>query len=417
MAVLSSSASGLPVQWQAQAQPQAHAQAVVVRRHRRILAAGLWLCTALAIVGLAQSADAARIKDIAFVQGVRENQLLGYGLVVGLDGTGDHGAASFTVQSTASMLSRMGIRLDESSIQTRNVAAVMVTAELPPFARSGQRLDLTVASLGNARSLQGGTLVMTPLLGPDGEVYAVGQGNLTLGGYDVSGGGGNSQSTVHPNVGRIPEGAIVERQLDLDLSRSTSIRLILFDGDFTTAVNVARAITERFDPSLPPSDPSAPPVPFSGIAQATDSSTVVVEIPEAFREAVPQFISSIEELQVETSGVARIIVNERTGTVVLSGDVSLSEVAVAHGNLRVTVSSSTAVSQPNPLAAGRTEVVGNGTLDVQQGSAPLILVQEASSIADVVAALNALGTTSHDLIAILQAIDAAGALHGRLEIQ
>jgi len=363
---------------------------------------------------VALPAGAVRIKDVAAVQGVRDNQLLGYGLVVGLDGTGDYGRAEFTVQSTVSMLSRLGIRVDDGLVQTRNVAAVMVTADLPPFARSGQRLDVTVSSLGNARSLQGGTLVMSPLMGPDGQVYAVAQGSLSLGGYVASDGAGNSRSSTHSNVGRIPEGAIVEQDVSVDLSSQTSIRLILHASDFTTAVAIARRISETFDPSMGASDTSTP---FAGIAEAVDASTVRVEVPEPFQAAVPQFISILEDLDVEHDTVARVIVNERTGTVVINGNVTVSEVAVAHGNLNVTIARRSRVAQPNAFGAGTTQVVDDGSVNVNEENAAFVTVAESTTIGEVVAALNALGTSSRDLIAILQAIDAAGALHAELVIQ
>ncbi len=374
---------------------------------------------------------ATRIKDIAYVQGVRNNQLLGYGLVVGLAGTGDYGQSEFTVQSTVSMLSRMGIRVDRSQIQTRNVAAVMVTADLPPFARSGQTIDVLVSSMGNARSLQGGTLLMAPLMGPDGEIYAVAQGALSVGGYEVRGGRGSSQTQNHVTAGRIPDGAIIEEEIDFDLEDSTELRLILQNADFTTAVEVARRISEFFqdEPAAPPAaaddgeagdDSPAPrrqPMPFSGIAEAVDASTIRVDVPEAFSEHIPQFISMIELLEVTPSRSARVVINERTGTVVLGGDVRLSEVAVAHGNLTVHIDNRFTASQPAPFGQGTTEVLPSTDIDVQEGQGGLSLVPETASIADVVNALNAIGVTPRDLIAILQAIKAAGALNAELVIE
>lgn len=361
-------------------------------------------------------AHAVRIKDIAYVHGVRSNQLLGYGLVVGLAGTGDFGSAEFTVQSTVSMLSRMGIRVAPEDVQTRNVAAVMVTAELPAFARSGQEIDIVVSSLGNARSLQGGTLMMTPLRGADGEVYAVGQGPLTTGGYAVDS-GSSSASSGHVHVGRVPNGGMVERNLEVDFGAEEMIRLNLYEPDFTTAVNMAQVVGEWFS-----TDPAAPaaangPAPFAGIATAVDASTVVVEIPEIFREAPTQFVALVERLDVEPDVVARVIVNERSGTVVLGGNVRLSEVAVAHGSLSVRIDTDFQTSQPRPFGEGRTTVTTDTTLDVQDGQSALRLISPEPSIEDVVAALNAVGTSPRDLIAVLEAIKSAGALHADLIIQ
>lgn len=399
---------------------------------KRIIRAALVVAAAALVWGLQTSeAHAARIKDIAYVQGVRENQLLGYGLVVGLAGTGDTGQSEFTVQSTASMLSRMGIKVDKDRIQTRNVAAVMVTAELPPFSRSGQRLDVVVSSLGNARSLQGGTLLMTPLTGPDGNIYAVAQGALSLGGYEVQGGAGTSQVKNHVTAGRVPQGALIERELGVDLSTRTEIRLVLREPDFTTAMAVARAVNELFpeapaaaapaEGAAPDAAPAAPPAsgpqPSAGIATALDSSTVRIEVPAAFQSAVPQFIATVEVLQVATSRTARVVVNERTGTVVLGGDVRISQVAVAHGGLTVRVSSQNEASQPNPLGTGDTQTVTNTDVQVSEQPGYLSVIDGGASIGDVVAALNAIGATPRDLIAILQAIKSAGALEAQLVIQ
>ena len=372
------------------------------------------LIVLLALLGMSGEAFATRIKDIAFFEGVRDNQLVGYGLVVGLDGTGDYGNSEMTVQSVVSMLSRLGIKVDESDVQTRNAAAVMVTAELPPFAQSGQELDVTVASMGNARSLEGGTLLMTPLMGPDGNVYALAQGALSLGGYKVTAGSGNRAEKNHANTGRIPAGAIVEQSPGFELDTSGSLRLVLEEPDFTTSVRVARAVSALFDPTIPTEDSVQP---FTGIAEAVDSATVIIQVPQDFQNYTAQFIALIEELEVERDAIAKVIVNERTGTVVLGKEVSLSEVAVAHGSLSVEVRTSYEASQPNPFGDGDTTMVPNSDVTVEEEPAPLVHIQESATIADVVLALNALGTSSRDLIAILQAIDAAGALNAQLEIQ
>ncbi len=372
-------------------------------------------------------ASAARLKDLATVQGVRENQIIGYGLVVGLAGSGDYGQSEFTVQSTASMLSRMGIRVDKEKITTRNVAAVIVTAELPAFARSGQRLDITVSSLGNARSLQGGTLLMTPLKGADGQVYAVGQGAMSVGGFSV-GSQGNSQTKNHVTAGNIPGGALIEKNLEVNLSGRESLRLILRTPDFSTASEIAGVVSAfmtpaaAVDPNAPVVDPNAPaklglPDPNKGPARAIDGGTVQVEIPENYRENVSQFIAAIENLEVQPGQIAKVVVNERTGTVVLGGDVRIREVAIAHGNLNVTISSSTDISQPNALAGGKTKAVTNSATTVEEEDRALRVITPGGSITDVVSALNALGASPRDLIAILQAIEAAGALDARLVIQ
>lgn len=372
----------------------------------------------LAIVMLivVPEAAAVRIKDVAYIQGVRDNQLLGYGLVVGLQGTGDSGSSEFTVQSTASMLSRMGIKVDRDQIRTRNVAAVMVTADLPPFARSGQKLDVIVSSLGNAKSLQGGTLLMTPLLGPDGQVYAMGQGALSIGGFGAEGpSGGNSAQKNHLTAGRVPNGAIVEREVAVELAGKKEIRLILHTPDFRTAVDISRKVSgfwaEQSGEAVDEKKPD------QGIASAVDAATIRVEVPEGFSDHVPQFIATLEMLDVSISTSAKVVVNERTGTVVLGGDVRISEVAVAHGSLNVTVATENEGLPAAPLNPNGADKVANEFVNAQEGAGALQVVQAGASIGDVVGALNALGVTPRDLIAILQAIDSAGALHAKLVIQ
>lgn len=398
------------------------------------------LLTVLAFVSvgaLAPDADAARIKDIAYVEGVRDNQLLGYGLVVGLSGTGDFGQAEVTVQSTASMLSRMGIRVDKDTLSSRNVAAVMVTADLPAFARSGQKIDVTVSSIGNARSLQGGQLLATPLRAADGNVYAVAQGAVSVGGYEVRGGFGNQVTKNHVTAGRVPNGALVERDVAIELTGRTELRLILRQPDFTTAVRVAQRISTLYGPGAgaagganqaggPQNSAQNGPQnnqqatgeqPFDGIAEAVDAATIRVQVPEAFADHVPQFIAAVETLDVQPNSRARVVVNERTGTVVMGGDVRVREVAVAHGNLRVAISTDYGVSQPNPFGQGDTEVVPDEEVGAGEDGGSLRVVEAGATIGDVVGALNALGATPRDLIAILQAIKTAGALDAELVIQ
>ena len=377
------------------------------------------LCCALVLVSLPVETEAARIKDIAHVQGARANQLIGYGIVVGLDNTGDTIQSALTAQTIASMLGRMNIKIERQDLRTRNVAAVMVTAELPQFARSGQTEDVIVSSLGDARSLKGGTLLMAPLRGVDGEVYAIAQGALTTGGFEVQGAGANSRQRNHLNVGRIPAGAMIEQSVGEELgakSGGEELRINLFQADFTTATKAAEAISQAFAaPGAPAPDPSQP---SEGIASALDAATVRIEVPEAWRDHLPEFIAKIEQLDVTPDAVARVIVNERTGTVVLGGQVRIREVAVAHGNLTLNVSTSYAASQPAPfLGRGDTAVLPESEVGVEEEPAALQVLKEGATIAEVVGALNAIGVSPRDLIAILQAIHAAGALDAEIEVQ
>lgn len=374
----------------------------------------VWTIVAVMMAGV-QDADAARIKDIAHVQGARENQLIGYGIVVGLDNTGDTGQAALTTQTIASMLGRLNIKIDRKDLRTRNVAAVMVTSELPGFARSGQTADVTVSSLGDARSLKGGTLLMTPLRAVDGEIYAMAQGPLTVGGFEVRGAGANSQQRNHLNVGKIPSGAMIEKSVEEEWGARKEILLNLFDADFTTAVEMANAISAEFaDPSVV-NDPLKP---IEGIAKAVDAATIRVNIPDDWQEFTPQFIARIEKLEVTPDTVARVVVNERTGTVVLGGNVRIREVAVAHGNLTLNVSTDYTASQPSAfLGQGQTEVLPDSGVQANEERGTLQVIPDGASIGDVVAALNAIGVSPRDLIAILQAIKAAGALDAEIEVQ
>lgn len=366
---------------------------------RALMASVVWMCVCVT------PAWAARIKDIAHIQGVRENQLMGYGLVVGLQGTGDMGRAELTVQTVSSMLIREGIRVDKRMLQQMNVAAVMVTAELPPFAAAGQRIDVTVSSMGNARSLQGGTLLMAPLKAADGQVWAVAQGALTLGGWAVDGNFGNTASKNHVTAGRIPEGALVERTMKVKLQGKDHVMLHLRQPDFTTAVKMAQAINTAIGSS-------------AQVAKAQDATSVRVEIPENMREDVASYIAGIEILEVQPDAVARVIINERTGTVVLGGEVKVRPCAVAHGNLKVNVGTSYNASQPAPiLGQGQTVVTPQVDVNAKEASGQVKAVPASANIVEVVAALNALGVTPRDLVAILQAMKAAGALDARLEVQ
>jgi len=335
--------------------------------------------------------------------GVRENQLIGYGLVVGLDGSGDQTTQTpFTVQSIVTMMAQMGITLPPgTSLQLKNVAAVTVTSSLPPFVRPGQTIDITVSSIGNAKSLRGGTLLMTPLKGADGQVYAMAQGNMLVSGAGAAAGGSKTQVN-HLSVGRIPGGATVERSVPTALGQGEYIYLELNTADFTTATRLAEVIDHSIAPD-------------AEIAAALDSRTIQVKAPEGSARVV--FISRIENLEVNAAtGSARIIVNARTGSVVMNQHVSLDDCAVAHGNLTVVISAENTVSQPGPLASGKTTEVTNATIEIKADKGNLLHLKRGVDLNDVVKALNSIGATPQDMLAILQAMKAAGALRAELEV-
>lgn len=344
---------------------------------------------------------AVRIKDIADIKGVRNNQLVGYGLVVGLDGTGDGKKSLFTVQSMASMLEKMGITIKAEDVAVANVAAVMVTAELPPFARSGSRIDALVNSIGDAKNLQGGTLLMTPLKAANGHTYAVAQGPVNTGGFGASGSGGSVQKNF-PTVGRVLSGALVEREIELGFNERRSISLSLHEPDFTTATRITRAINGLF---------------YDPIAKASDAGTVQLHVPPDYIGNLVGLVAMIEKLDVRPDNIARVVINERTGTVVMGENVRISTIAIAHGNLSVVIKESANVSQPLPFSeGGETVVVPETNINVDEGTKQLVVVSEGVSIGDVVNAMNALGVSPRDLIAIFQAIKAAGALQAELEV-
>lgn len=350
-------------------------------------------------------AFAGRIKEIAAVQGVRTNQLTGFGLVVGLDGTGDQTTQMpYTSQGLNNYLQQLGITLPAASIsqlQLKNVAAVLVTAQLPAFARPGQTIDVNVSSVGNSKSLKGGMLITTPLKGADGEVYALAQGNLIVGGAGASAGGSKVQIN-HLSAGRVPGGAQIERAVPTPLLEGDSITLGLEASDFQAARKVAQAINKKFGDNS---------------ARALDGRTVQVKAPRDADERV-SFIAEMEELQLESSvPSAKVVINSRTGSIVLNQSVTLGPCAIAHGNLSVSISSTPVISQPNPLSTGGQTVVAEKTnIQIRQEPGILIQVPVAPQLADVVRALNALGATPQDLLAILQAIKAAGALNAELEV-
>ncbi len=366
--------------------------------------AGLWMAfaVAIAVIGWAEPARAARLKEVASVQGVRSNSLVGYGLVVGLDGTGDQTtSAPFTTQSLASLLQQLGVTIPAgTSIQLKNVAAVMVTAQLPAFAQPGQTIDVNVSSLANAKSLRGGMLIATPLKGADGQIYALAQGNLIVGGAGAAAGGSKVQIN-HLSAGRVPEGATVERAVPTPLNMGSGLQLDLHANDYTTAREVARVINTRMG---------------AGIAQAIDGRRVHVRMPES-SDARVSFMAEIENLNINLAApAARVIINARTGSVVVNESVTLSACAIAHGSLSVTINTTPLVSQPNAFAQGQTVQSEKSDITIRQEAGSLIALPAGAKLADVVKALNSLGATPQDLLAILQAMKSAGSLNAELEV-
>ncbi|MDE2329986.1 MAG: flagellar basal body P-ring protein FlgI [Bradyrhizobium sp.] len=359
------------------------------------------LLALVTVLPVRPAAATSRIKDLANIEGVRQNQLVGYGLVVGLNATGDTlNNIPFTKQSLQAMLERMGVNIRGATIRTGNVAAVMVTGNLPPFGTQGTRMDVTVSSLGDAKSLQGGTLLVTPLLGADGNVYAVAQGSVAINGFQAEGEAAKIVRGV-PTVGRIANGAIIEREIEFALNRLPNVRLALRNADFTTAKRIAAAVNDYLGAK------SAEPI---------DPSTVQLSIPAEFKGNVVAFLTEIEQLQVEPDQAAKIVIDERSGIIVMGRDVRVATVAVAQGNLTVTISESPQVSQPNPLARGRTVVTPNTRVGVTEDGKKLALVKDGVSLQQLVDGLNGLGIGPRDLIGILQAIKAAGAIEADIEV-
>ena len=369
---------------------------------RRLLA---WSALAIGLLvgtGWPLPANAMRIKEIAAVQGVRTNQLTGFGLVVGLDGTGDQTTQMpYTSQGMNNYLQQLGLTLPaDAKVQMKNVAAVMVTAQLPPFAQPGQMIDVTVSSMGNAKSLRGGTLITTPLKGADGEIYALAQGNLLVGGAGASGGGSKVQIN-HLSAGRIPSGAQVERAVPTAFAFGDTIDLGLNSADFQTARRVAQAINERMG---------------AGVASALDGRLVRLRAP-ANPDARVSFMAEIEEIPLEaTVPVAKVIINTRTGSIVMNQAVTLGPCAIAHGNLSVIIDETPVISQPNPLSRGQTVSAVKSDIAIQYDGGKIVNMPASPLLSDVVRALNSLGVTPQDLLAILQAIKAAGALNAELEV-
>ena len=371
---------------------------------------------------LASTVIGARIKDVTSIKGIRRNHLFGYGLVIGLNGSGDKGGTNFTIQGLVNMLEKMGVHVNAQDVKVSNVAAVMVSATLAPFARIGKKIDIILSSIGDAKSLQGGTLLLTPLKGVDGKIYALAQGPLSVGGFSAGGAAGGGVIKNHPTVGRISGGATVEREIPLSLKDKRELTIILNNPDFITATRITSAINLHFG---------------HGLAKPIDSGTLKIAIPNSFHGNVVHLIAQFENLEVIPDSVAKVIVNEKTGTVVIGENVRILTVAVAHGNLSIEIKEKKEVSQPLPFApsapaegstptqigegvvvapGGSTVVTPESEVTVEEESKRLLLVPEGNTIGELVRALNAIGVTPRDLITILQAMKAAGSLQAELEI-
>ena len=359
----------------------------------------LLLLTLLSSSLILPKAEAARLKDIADIEGVRENQLIGYGLVVGLSGTGDKNGTSFTGQGMANMLERLGMRVDPKDLKLSNVAGVAVTASLPPFSRPGTKIDVTLSSIGDAKSLQGGMLILTPLRGPDGKVYAVAQGAISVGGFSISEGQGDTAQKNHPTVGRIAGGALIERAIPFNLFVSGQVRIVLREPDFETIYRIEKAVNKAIGTDK---------------ALAIDSASVLLPLDTNLASSPVELLAKLEHIEIQPDIPARVVVNERTGTIIMGENVRVSTVALAHGNLNITIRNETQVSQPGALAGGNTEVVNNAELTVAEEPGKVSIVGPSVSLKDLVNALNRLGATPRDLIAIFQALKKAGALQAEL---
>lgn len=342
-----------------------------------------------------------RIKDIVSFEGVRQNQLIGYGLVVGLNGTGDRPRNSpFTEQSIQGMLDRLGVGMQDTDLRTRNVAAVMVTATLPPFARTGSRIDAVVSSMGDASDLQGGTLIVTPLVGADGNVYAAAQGPVSVSGFSVQGREGSVSEGV-PTTGRLSNGAIVEREIDFDLRELGRVRLALHDPDFTTASRIANAVNQHLGEQS---------------AEMLDPSTVELVTPSNFSGNIPTLIAEIENLPVKAESRAKVVVDSKTGTIVIGENVTIDRVAVSQGGLTVRIEEEETVVQPDPFSLGQTETENQTNIETNEEEVDFMVMGGPVTLQDLVDSLNATGVGAREVISILQAIKKAGALHAELEV-
>ncbi len=375
----------------------------LARMMRRFWVAGALGLLALMAVRYATAEDTgterrARVKDISSIEGIRDNQLVGYGLVVGLQGTGDSQQTTFPTQTLSSMLLRMGVSVPAGAIRVQNLAAVFVSATLPPFSRPGTKLDITASSAGDAKSLEGGLLLMTPLYGTDGKIYAQAQGPLVVGGYSISE-NGNAKQYNHPNTARIPYGAMVERGVPLDISDKEKFSILLNDADFKSAGAMAKAINDELGRPA---------------ARAYDSRRVDVFVKAG--EDVPQLLSRVEAVEVPVYPRAKVIVNERTGTVVIGGKVVLQPVSILHGGLAVNVVTDFNVSQPAPFSGGTTQVTPSTRIDVKDKPVSRIELKQGATVDDLVRNLQAIGATARDVISILQAMKSAGALEAEIEV-
>ena len=355
----------------------------------------------LAFVACPSRARAERLRDLVDVAGARDNQLVGFGIVTGLNGTGDDTTVPFAQQAMLSMLRRLGIQVDPSQVRMRNVAAVTVTATLPPFARPGTRIDVTASSIGNARSLAGGVLVQTILKGADQRAYAVAQGSLLLGGFSAKGGSGSSVQSGSTTAGRVPEGAIVEREVQTSLVNAGTLSLELRNPGFTVASRIADAVNKKFE----------------GAASAPDGGAVTVRIPLEYNNRTVDFVAALEDLEVTPLRRARVVIDERTGTIVAGGDVRLAPVAVVHGALTIVVKETPTVSQPGPFSKGTTAVVPRTEIQTSEGNSNMVYVPAAPTLADVASALGTMGLSARELASVLQALRGAGALEAEVDVE
>lgn len=363
---------------------------------------GILIAGLVASGTLSADPSSARLKELVSLEGVRENQLIGYGIVVGLKGTGDRQQTIFTAQSLANLLRQMGVTVDPTVILVKNTASVMVTATLPPFAQPGMQIDVTVSAMGDGASLQGGLLLMTSLRGIDGQVYSIAQGPVVTGAF-IAGAAGTSQTLNHPTVGRVPGGAIVERPAP-SVVPTKAVKLQLHEADFTTAVRIAEVVNQHFSAEAKP------------IARADNSGLVSVEIPPEYSTRATEFIASLETLKVETDRPARVVINERTGTIVMGKEVRVSPVAIMHGNLTVEIQTRYDVSQPNPFSSGTTQVTPDVSVGIKEEKARNVVLKEGATVEELVRALTSIGSTPRDIIAILQALRSAGALESEIEV-
>jgi flagellar P-ring protein precursor FlgI len=359
----------------------------------------LIICFVVLLLSVGLSAVDVRLKDIAAFEGVRDNQLIGYGVVVGLEGTGDTTQNKFTFQAISNLLDKMGLKLDPNAFQMRNTAAVAVTATLPPFSRAGSKIDITVSSIGSAKSIQGGMLLITPLKAADGSIYAVAQGPISIGGFNADRGGTTVRKN-HPTVGRVPNGALVEKEIPYSFTEQRYFTLVMNESDFTTTTRVVNSINKS----------------FGEVAGAIDSRTIRVMIPDKYTTQKVLMASMLENLVVSPDSKAKVVMNERTGTIVFGENVKISKVALAHGNITVSIKTTYDVSQPGPFSNGRTVVTPTTETEVKEEQARFTVMETTPTISDVVKTLNSLGATPRDIIAILQAMKSAGALQADLEV-